>query len=656
MKPKGKPTGRSPQPRRSQKSPSKHSSPHRSRRTIRAVLLGGAIALVTGGALGYFLVDRRTVAVQDVPPGVDVLPQNTLMAVSLSTDPTQWRRLRALGTPASRAVLDEQLVQWRDRLLTHNGLQINRAATAWLGSEVTLALLPSTEDLLEDSLSVAPPPSPDSSEDSPDAPADDEAEGEPALGAEGTPPEGAITELPTPSFVEQDAQRPLLAVLPVTNVEQAQQVLADLSPPQTTASSRTYRGQAIREFVDGDRTVAAMLLGDRYLILTNQSVALDAVIDTAQGEPSLEQIATYGEALRDVAAPQPLARLYLNGPGVKELAIARSAQPAPLLGLSPIQRNQGVAATLSLEASGLRLRGMGWLPLDGDDRHTVSNQAGGLLDLLPDDALMVVSGDNFKEFWETYRQQPVANPRNPLNPNTLQEAIVGSTGLALDQDFVNWMDGEFALALVAIAPDSSAPEAFGNAPEQAGLVLMAESSDRPTTENTLKRLDDVMGNRYRYQISAADIGGQPVVNWVSRFGSLTASHGWLDGRTAFFVLGTSVVNALLPAPAQPLSASDLAIATQSLDLTAYNSRVLIDVEQLRQVNRSIPIPLLPQLPDSSSSDAILEAMRQIGVTSAIRSDRTTQFDVRVLLKREGEPQPLPPPGTTPAPANGPDTN
>jgi hypothetical protein len=619
-----------------------------------------------GGALGYFLVDRRTVAVQDVPPGVDVLPQTTLMAVSISTDPTQWRRLRALGTPASRAVLDEQLVQWRDRLLTQNGLQIDRATAAWLGSEVTLALLPSAEDLLEQSPPVAPSPSLDSSEDPnlsedsleadrPDAPIDGEADGEPELGAEIATPEGAIIELPTPSFVEQDAQRPLLAVLPVTDVEQAQQALADLSPPQTTASSRTYRGQAIREFVDGDRTLAAMLLGDRYLIITNQSAALDAVIDTDQGEPSLEQIATYGEALRDVAATQPLARIYLNGPGMKEWAIARSAQPAPLLGLSPIQRNQGVAATVSLEASGLRLRGMGWLPLEGDDRHTVSNQAGGLLDLLPDDALMVVSGDNFKDFWETYRQQPVANPRNPLNPNTLHEAIVGSTGLALDQDFVNWMDGEFALALVAIAPEPSPNAASGNAPEQAGLVLMAESSDRPTTENTLKRLDDVMGNRYRYQISAADIGGQPVVNWVSRFGSLTASHGWLDGRTAFFVLGTSVVNALLPAPAQPLSDSDLATATQSLDLAAYNGRVLIDVEQLRQVNRSIPIPLLPQLP-GSSSDAILEAMRQIGITSAIRSDRTTQFDVRVLLKREGDLQPLPPPDTTPAPADGPDTN
>ncbi|MGG6294025.1 DUF3352 domain-containing protein [Leptolyngbya sp. AN02str] len=572
------------------------------RRFIAVVVGGAAIALIAGGFIGYLLSDRQGVGDVKMPPGADVLPQDVVMAVSVATDTTQWRRLRALGTPASRAQLEAQVARWRDRFFTQNGVDYQQTIAPWVGSEMTLAMLP----LPDDAAVEAPTPPPTA--ETPDA--EDDA----------APTEETA---PTDNFLALNAQRPMVMVLPIADVEQAQQRLAQIAPGNSPPQTREYKGIEVREFTGvGDRTTAAAVIEDRYVVLATESQAIDQVIDHYRGAPPLEQVPTYREAFRDIATSQSVARIYLNGPQVKQLVSENSAQPAPLLGLSPIQRNQGVALNIALEPEGLRIRGMGWLPVDSDYRYSVANRAGELLSLLPSDTLMVAAGGNLKEFWESYSQLPVVNPRNPFNPNTLQEGLLATTGLNLNQDLLSWMDGEFAIALVPV--NAGTPEA------QTGFVVAVESSDRANAENTLKRLDDTMGNRYRYQVSAAEVSGQPVVNWVSPFGSLSVTHGWLNQRTAFLALGASMVNTLLPTPQTPLASSELVETTRSPDLQANNGQFFVDLERLRASGDALPLPQLPP-----EADALWEAMRRIGVTAAIRSDRTTHFDIRILMQRRG---------------------
>ena len=52
--------------------------------------LGAAIALTVGGGAVYWWTQRR-VPVAELPVGVDMVPQNALMTISLTTNEGQWR-------------------------------------------------------------------------------------------------------------------------------------------------------------------------------------------------------------------------------------------------------------------------------------------------------------------------------------------------------------------------------------------------------------------------------------------------------------------------------------------------------------------------------------------------------------------------------------
>ena len=69
---------------------------------------------------------------------------------------------------------------------------------------------------------------------------------------------------------------------------------------------------------------------------------------------------------------------------------------------------------------------------------------------------------------------------------------------------------------------------------RAGLVFMVQASDRQLAEASLQKLDDVMKNQYQFQIQPRTVAGKPVVNWIAPFGTLTATHGWLDAKCRFF--------------------------------------------------------------------------------------------------------------------------
>ncbi|QKD83055.1 DUF3352 domain-containing protein [Thermoleptolyngbya sichuanensis A183] len=540
------------------------------------LVAGAAIALIAGGGLGYWLSRQpKPGAVSDVPAGLEAAPRDALLALSISTRPAQWRQLREFGTPQTRARLDQALVNWRDRLLTSKGYRYAQDIQPWVGDEVTLVLL---------------------------APA-------------------AETEKP-----------PALWILPIEDVEKAQQSLSRLGAG-ASAPARSHKGIALRTLAGTEgQTLSAAVLEDRLVLLSDTASAIERAIDTYQGGEALTQLPNYSLALAQTAVPEPFARLYVNGPQAKAIAAANSIQPAPLLGLTPLQNNQGLVASARLTETGVQLRGFNWLPADSQNRYRVINNAGDLPKRLPDDALMVVSGSSFQQFWQGYSQQgSVVNPRNPLNPNMLREGLLSTTGLNLETDLVDWMNGEFALALLP------QPDATGE--RRLSLAWVAETSDRPAAEASLAKLDEVMGSRYRFRVTRAEVGGQPVVGWASPFGSINATHGWLNNNTAFLTLGTGTLPSLLPQSETPLSTDPDFLAATTTSLNNQNGQFFIDIERLLTSDTPFPLPNLP-----NGAEIFLTGMRSLGITTAIEGDRTTRYDLNLILQKSTEPvAPLPPP-------------
>jgi hypothetical protein len=538
------------------------------------LVTGAAIALVAGGGLGYWLSRQpKPGVVSDVPAGLEAVPQDALLSLSISTRPAQWRQLREFGTPQTRARLDQALVNWRDRLLTARGYRYDQDIQPWVGDEVTLALLaPATE-----------------------------------------------TEKP-----------PAVWILPIKDAEVAQQSLSRLGAG-ASATSRSHNGVAIRTIPSTEgQTLSAAVLEDKLVLLSETAQAIERAIDTYQSGGALPQLPNYQFALSQTAVPDPFARLYVNGPQAKAIAAANSIQPAPLLGLTPLQNNQGLVASARLTEAGVQLRGFNWLPADSQIRYRVDNSAGDLPRLLPDDALMVVSGSSFQQFWQGYSQQSgVVNPRNPLNPNTLRDGLLSTTGLNLETELVDWMNGEFALALLP-QPDASGARRLS-------LAWVAETSDRPAAEASLAKLDEVMGSRYRFRVTKAEVGGQPVVGWASPFGSINATHGWLNNNTAFLTLGTGTLPSLLPQSETPLATDPDFAAATATDLNNQNGQFFVDIERLLTSDTPLPLPNLP-----NGTEVFLTGMRSLGITTAIEGDRATRYDLNLTLQKSTEPvAPLP---------------
>jgi len=121
--------------------------------------IGAATLLIGLGFVTYYLVISRGPA-KDLPAGATVVPQDTMMALSISTDESQWNKLREFGTPESKASFERFLTEMRDRLLTSNGYAYQQDIQPWVGNTAMVAFLRNKIAIPAPSPAPNTPPSP----------------------------------------------------------------------------------------------------------------------------------------------------------------------------------------------------------------------------------------------------------------------------------------------------------------------------------------------------------------------------------------------------------------------------------------------------------------------------------------------------------------
>ncbi|MEP0917907.1 DUF3352 domain-containing protein [Leptolyngbya sp. DQ-M1] len=548
------------------------------------VTLGAATALVAGGTIAYFSLTRQQ-QLSVMPVGANAIPQDALMVVSVSTDPGKWQQLREFGTPRSQAGFDQSLAQFRDRFLRSRGLEYERDIQPWIGKEVTMAFLPP-----QAGVSVPPP------------------------GQSATPP----------------TQQPTVMVLPIADALKAKEVL-EQSPATKggTWKERDYKGVKIRESQDtAGQSASIAVLDTTQILVANNPTAIDRAIDTVKGGASLTQTPGYGDALTQIKSDDAMARLYVNIPAAANISATTSGRAVPPQTLAQLQQNQGLAATATLANDGIQFKSISWLKPDSQRKFDTSNNAKSIPTRLPGDTLMMASGGDLKQFWQDYSQGVSANPIQLVNPEALKQGMRSTVGLDLEKDLLDWMQGEYSLGLLP-APQG----APGNFP--ASLVLMVQASDRRAAEETLKKLDGVMANKYAFRVEESKIEGQAVVNWSLPAANVNVTRGWLDGNIAFLSLGAPVAGSFLPKPATTLAENELFRKSTQSELNPRNGHFFVDMDRVLKLQN---FPLL-QIP--AANRAALEAMQSIGVTTAITSDRTSRHDVFVSLRKGNKPGALP---------------
>jgi len=545
--------------------------------------LGAAGLLIGGGLAAYWVLSQRHEGLGNMPLGANIIPQNALLTISVSTDPGQWQHLREFGTKTTQAEVDQELVQWRDRFLTSNGYNYQQDIQPWVGKEVTIAFLPQLHT-----------PTPNSQ---------------------------------NPLSAGSGKQQPVVMVLPIQNPARAQQILAKPKPlKQGKWISRTYKGVQLQELQGGTEDYSAAVLDGRFLVVGDNLEATEQTIDTYKGGASLAATPGLSAAMGQIQASGQFGEAYLNIPAAATEAAANSGRPI-FPQVAQLQDNQGLATTMTLEPEGIGFKSISWLKPNSKQKHLVENKAGLMASRLPSDSLMMLSGGDLQHLWQDYTLSSSSNSVTPLSPDHLRAGVKSNTGLDLDRDLLSWMGG-FSLSLIPSAPSGSSPNNFA-----LSLVLMVQTSDRPHAEKTFQQLDQVLGSQYQFQVQQAQVGGQPVVNWIAPYGALVASHGWLDTDVAFLSVGAPVAAQIIPKPTTTLASTEQFQKTVPPEPSPNNGQFFLDVTST--------LKTFPLLQISPELQTWMEAVRSIGVTTAVSDERSIRYNIFASLKKAAAPGSLP---------------
>ncbi len=548
----------------------------------RRILVGaGAATLAVGAvAIGMWQLFPGKSGKLDLSSGLNLLPQDTLLSATISTDPERWQKFQEFGIPESRGIIQAQITKIQTDFLTNYGYDYQRDIQPWIGKQILFAYLHN-----------------------------------PAA----TPAKSSQVKLP---------QQQLVAILPIANPAAAQQVLGQHQTPiDANLVESSYKGVSIKETKRKAGTIAIAIL-DNFVAIATDKLGLQQIIDTYQGAKSLVSTPGYTKALTEIEINRPFAQIYVNIPVATAVAAANSPQTLAPEQLAQAQVQQGIAVNASLESEGIAWKGISWLKPTTKQKLLVENQGENLAERLPANTLVMLSGGNLPRLWLDYVRSAESNPITPIKPPDLVKNLGDLTGLDLQADLLNWSKGPFGMAII---PKTVSTEASDENPIDtelgAGLVLIHHAKDRPAAEKAFAKLDRTMNQKQAFTVKPGKLAGKDVTNWSSPLGGTAATHGWLDNNLAFLSLGAPVASSFVPAPAQRLANNPLFQQSTRSSLKAHNGQFFIDLD--RTINAgNLPLPYV-----SPEVAALFKAMRSLGVTSAILDETSNRFDMFVTLQK-----------------------
>ena len=558
-----------------------------------------AAILLGGGAIAYFNYSQN--APRSLSPvGTQLVPQTALATVTVTTDELAWSKLRQFGTPDSQEQFNTLLNDWGERLFSANGFNFRQDIKPWIGDRITVAFLP----------------------DRPNRAAEQ-------------PENGGLAA----------ATQNLVMVVPIADAGKAKALLeAKTDSELLSLDSRTYKGIRVQALNDQSwETLELAVIGSDWLVIGNTPEGIEQAIDTHKGRRSLLDNAGYRKVATRIEAPQPrgknFAQLYLNIPVATEaMAPPAGTTNRPKGSLLPLQGSQGIVANALIESEGIRFQGTSWLLPKNDLAYgELKNEAGEMPRRLPGDALVTMSGSNLQQFWQGFSEGKTSPPFFPDAQN-LKAGLLTQTGLDIDEDIMPWAAGEFAMGLLpppneatdtAETPAPSSAPAIASAP----LLMMVQTNDRQTAESVWSQIDDVMVNRYRYQVETTEVEGGSITKWISPFQGVQFSHGWLPGNVTFFAVGDGASESIfqtngesvLPTPSQPLSSNRLFQTLTRTAPTPNNGHFYINLAEVNAQGGVFPLPQIP-------SEGATSAIQAIGLTSTVR-DRTMDYDLYIKLAK-----------------------
>jgi len=537
-----------------------------------------AAAGLGAGAYWWWAIRRPLSGLVGVAQAV---PQEATMVVAVRTNSALWQPLTQFGTPESRQLLAQAIAAGPAQTLWQRGsLDFQQDIQPWVGEGALAALVPLRPD--------EPPAT--------------------------------------------------LAIAPVQNRERAEVFLAKyrnaLTQQGAQFTEKTYGRQVYYESPTRrpNQSIVTALIDGRLAVLTTDPALLHRTIETyRRRSPALATKPTFVEALQRAQTLPPresLVWLYVDGTvGLDFFGPAQALGDSFLA--SPSTQLSSLALTAGFQKEGLRFRLDRTVSAPG---AAVEMPRQPLLDRLPADTLLLISGTNLRQSWATLQARAKANPISETTLTQWREALAKAQ-IDLDKEVLGWLTEDFAIAAVPTTTGALRGSGFG-------LVLLARTTVADLPRQFLNKLERWARSSPggpipdNLEVKPETLAQTEISSWTVRSQSLAtrlAAQGFLTQDVVFWAAG-DLVTSLLPTPGKPLAQST-AFRRLTTGLPETNGGYFY-----WQVGASLPIldRLLPSelksTPLYTQGRILLDAVRGLAATTTNLDDRTVRLDLLLSLK------------------------
>ncbi|MFZ4557911.1 MAG: DUF3352 domain-containing protein [Pseudanabaena sp.] len=549
------------------------------------IAIGTAVVVAgIGGAYLYF--SQRSQSIKGMLGAVAAIPQEAQVVMAFNTKAEPWNKLAQFGTPASQKLISDGLNKSPlNSLLIQSKTEYGRDVQPWLEGYIITALVPNKALPQAPAATLVIAPTRDSGKSN----------------AFLVKYRDALTQQGakfTPSIYKDVTYYESPSASPNNSV-----VTADIGGQYVAiATSATLIQQAIDTYKGTSPSLAKKSIFAQIYGSKNKSQTLDR-------ENSLLQVYLDGEVALEFIGSQ--AKLNLN-----EAAISQSKRELEAMTLTGGTQKEGLRFEINTY-------------LKNDNTNPLANNEAKVLSLLPQETFLLVSGVNLYQSWLSLVGQAKGNASSAQLIDQIRKGVKESTKLDLDQDILQWMNGEFAIAAIPNNQGILANPGFG-------FVAIAQGSDQNAAKASLEKIDKAAQSSSvgllpkGVDLKPKQIGDKSVVAWAIG-NTNVAARGNLDNNFVFWSMG-DLADTFVPKPARTLpESSSFQILTTGLPKSNGGYFFLNMTTALSLADRLLP-PEVKSNPSFTEIRSLLDAINGIAVTSTNVDAKTTRLDFLFTLK------------------------
>jgi hypothetical protein len=531
--------------------------------------IAGAVVVIGGGA--YIAWKQFGGKELTTEQAAEIIPQDTLMAVYISTDSQDWSKLDKFGTPKAREIITKGLESLKKQALEPEKLNFEQDIQSWMGNIVFAY------------------------------------------------PAGTQTAVDNENF---------LVICGIKNKIKALEFANKLkSQSKSEVKESEFKGEKIFESKSnsGSTVNYYSILGDN-IVFTTERKQLEKAIETFKGAPSIADKSEVKELFaKGTDIVNPIAQLWITDYAKFAKQIAANTPDGselPPEALAQADKIKAMEVSVGIVDTGFHFQSA--VKIDPSLVPTSYQQSKNkLISQFSANTILAVNGQGISDNWQYLLEQFKNNAQFQESLAQARNSFQQSMQMDLDKDVIGWMNGEFAFAIVEAKQGAAASYGMGGS-------MILETSDRAKAENTLKKIDDLIGAQSGGFIAKQDkdVGGKKVTEWaIAQQNSALLAYSWIDNNSLAVSMGTPIDEAIGLGKGALKDSENFKTIVSSLPSNNYGY-FYVDIDKFMGV--ASRLGFTATIPEDVS--AFIASTSSFGGTATLPDKTTSKMDMYLNLK------------------------